>query len=141
MSHKRQDTFVPDGEWRQHLRPDGKRSYHKAERRHAKNFQETEEEIVDPGSPPEKKKKKKIKKYGVKTFYKNEEDNPPSQMFRNDDGWTTWYKTEKARDQSYDKIKQDLERINKCKEQNILNQYKQIGCIYVFGDTVEKIER
>ena len=36
MAHKRKDSFVPCKEWCKHLRPEGKRSQAKAERRHAK---------------------------------------------------------------------------------------------------------
>ena len=37
MSHHRKDTFVPCGEWKQHLKPEGKRGQAQAERRYAKH--------------------------------------------------------------------------------------------------------
>ena len=62
MSHKRKDTYVADGEWRQHLRPESKRDYHKAERRHFKEH--VSEMVRDEGirGPGTSKKKMKTKK-------------------------------------------------------------------------------
>ena len=36
MAHKRKDTLVPTGSWNVHMKPDGKRTHNKAERRASK---------------------------------------------------------------------------------------------------------
>ena len=38
MAHKRKDSFVPCKEWCKHLRPEGKRSQAKAERKAVLNY-------------------------------------------------------------------------------------------------------
>ena len=145
MSHKRKDTFVTS-EWATHLRPDGKRKYHKAERRVAKsNIENLSEEEVCADDLPivglnkgPKKKKSKRKRFGVRTYWQGK---PPESLFSFwKDGHTDWYKTEKARDDAFDKLQKDLERVKACRENNE-SQFKTIGCIYVWGDTIEKMER
>ena len=101
--------------------------------RHNTYFENEEEEA--PEQIPTRRKVRK--RFGVRTFYADK-------IKRNNEvfgDWITWHETEKARDQAYDKAVNNLERIKESKENSELNQYKTIGAIYVFGDTIEKVER
>ena len=143
MSHKRKDTYV-SSEWRKHLRPDGKRAYHSAERRLAKERIEdlsTEEmfaeeiELMGQADKPRAKKKTKRKKYGVEIYWKKQKTK--SDFFR--DGWTTWYDTERARDDAFEKVSKDLERVRNIP--NDKNPSQHVGFIFVWGDSARKVDR
>ena len=98
--------------------------------RHNTYFENEEEEA--PEQIPTRRKVRK--RFGVRTFYADE-------IKRNNEvfgDWITWHETEKARDQAYDKAVNNLERIKSLPEDK---RHQTIGCIYTFGDTLEKVER
>lgn len=84
MSNIRKGQTVVDREWRQHLRPDGKRKFWRRQR--AADRVLAEGETPPPKRAPKKKKRKRLThKWGVRVH-----------------GWFThWYPTEKQRDEAF----------------------------------------
>ncbi len=137
MSHNRQDTYV-SSDWAKHLRPEGKRNYHKAERRRFKDVIDEMimgEGICGPGTPP--KKMSRLKKFGIKESWSE----PQRHCNYFQDGYTTWYKTEKARDDAYERKLKDIKRVEEAKKLDGITRYNKIGCIYIIGDTLQKLNR
>lgn len=128
MSHKRKDTSVTSGEWAQHLRPDGKRQYHKAERRH---FKAAADDIIKEELSKPAKKKKVHKRFGTKQYWSTE----GKKRNISDWNWYRWYTTEKARDQAYDA---ELLKINRYLKQKKNGDSR---CMFVMGDIIEKVEK
>jgi len=93
MAHKRKDTSVIAKSWNVHLRPEGKRAYHKAERRNAAQL--VEEVEVPPAFA--KRQKPGRKRFGLRRNY----GQSFTEMWPGWSGYTSWYATEKARDDAY----------------------------------------